>query len=76
MTGEGDLGNLIWDVTNGQKGLRDPKLEPGFKSDSIKIECDRFWVNTAIAEKSDYLSALAEAEAKGRGSYGVAYGGE
>jgi len=67
VVGEGDLGNLVWDVTNGQEGLLDQDLEEGFKSDAMKIECDPIWVDTRLLKDYDYKSAVAQADAKGTG---------
>ena len=62
VTGQGDLGNLVWDVTNGQEGLRGPKLEEGFKSDALKIECDFAWVKSEAVKQYGYQATMLEAE--------------
>jgi hypothetical protein len=48
VIGEGDLGNLVWDVTKGQKGLLGFEMEAGFESEAIKIECDPIWADSAL----------------------------
>ena len=45
VVGEGDLGNVIWDVSRAEEGLLGYNLELGFKSDAIQFECDDYWEN-------------------------------
>jgi hypothetical protein len=64
--GEGDLGNLIWDVTRGQKGLLGYNMEEGFESEAIKIECDPIWAASGIINEFGYQEGLLQAKAQGR----------
>jgi hypothetical protein len=73
VIGAGDLGNLVWDVTKGQKGLLGHKLEPGFESDAIKIQCDPIWADSRLVDEFGYQTALARATKLGGMS--IPYGG-
>jgi hypothetical protein len=65
VTGEVDVGNLVWDVTNGQRGLLGYELEDGFETGAIKIECDEYYVDPAEVEEMGYESALEQARGTG-----------
>jgi hypothetical protein len=65
VTGEGDVGNLVWDVTNGQRGLLGYELEDGFETGAIKIECDEYYVDPAEVEEMGYEYALEQARGTG-----------
>jgi hypothetical protein len=72
VIGAGNLGNLVWDVTKGQKGLLDHDMEAGFESEAIKIECEPIWADSALVTEFGYQEGVRQARAQG---YFLDYGG-
>jgi hypothetical protein len=71
VTGKGDIGNVVWDVTNGQRGLRDYRLAEGFQTEAIKIECDQYYVDPALVEEKGYKYAVDQSKMRDSpGKYG------